>query len=303
MRITVLVLSSILIGLCNAQSTLSTDYPYLRNVPVVAHATMDKSHQMYFYTYDLHNDSANRGNIETFQLDISRDSLSSDIDTIGLRFAGSDYFENDFRGSYPKLASRIVPIGFSSLPSGWQPIWGIYPEVSLNLYDKQFEPGSTVNGLTLMSKGLPAIRSFVVIPDFELDEFFPNQDDTASAKIDVPPIDSVREAINYRGRSIGPSAPPKLFVPAVFLDTISSYISQCHTLNWIKDHNSADRYHDYFASAQLKLRSNNVSDASSILNGVLLQVNADSASNLTSEAYALIRFNTEYLIAHLPRSK
>ena len=258
---------------------------------------------MYFYTYDLYNDSANRGNIETFQIDITRDSLSSDIDTIGLRFAGSDYFENDFRGSYPKLASRIVPTGFPSLPSGWQPMWGIYPEASLSLYDKEFEPGSTVNGITLMSKGLPAIRSFVVIPDFEVDEFFPNQDDTASANIGLPPIDSIREAVNYRGRTIGPSAPPKLFVPAVFLDTISSYISQCRALNWIKNQNSANIYHGYFTSAQLKLKSNNVSDASSILNTVLFQENADSASNLTSEAYALIKYNTEYLIAHLHHGK
>ncbi len=303
MKIVFLVLSTILIEVCNAQSTLSTDYPYLRKVPVVAHATIDKSHHMYFYTYDLYNDSANRGNIETLQIDISRDSLSSDIDTIGLRFAGSDYFENDFRGSYPKLASRIVPIGFPSLPPGWQPMWGIYPEASLSLNNKEFEPGSTVNGITLMSKGLPAIRSFVVIPDFEVDEFFPNQDDTASANIDVPPIDSVREAINYRGRTIGPSAPPKLFVPVVFLDTLSSYISQCYALNWIKNKNSVNRYHGYFASAKLKLQSNNVSAASSILNTVLFQANADNASNLTSEAYALIRYNTEYLIAHLARIK
>lgn len=303
MKIALLVLCSSLIEICHGQTALSKDYPYLRKVPIVAQTTFDNSYQMYYYSYSLYNDSANCGNIETFEIDISRDSLSSDIDTIGLRFAGSDYFENDFRDSYPKLASHIVPVGFSNLPSGWQPIWGIYPEASLSLYKQEFKPGSKVKGITLMSKGLPGIRSFVVIPDFNIYEFFPDQNDTATTNIYVPPIDSVREAINYRGITIGPSSIPILFVPEVFLDTLSSYTIQSRALNWIKNRITANRYLGYFASAKLKLHSNKISDVSSILNTVLFQANADSTINLTSKAYALIRYNTEYLIAHLPLIK
>lgn len=38
----------------------------------------------------------------------------------------------------------------------------------------------------------------------------------------------------------------------------------------------------------------------STLHTVLEECNADSSANITSEAYALLRFNTEYLLEHLP---
>ena len=50
------------------------------------------------------------------------------------------------------------------------------------------------------------------------------------------------------------------------------------------------------------MQQNNIAGARNTLNNVLNNVNLDSSSNLTSEAYALIRYNTEYLLTKLPNS-
>ena len=85
-----------------------------------------------------------------------------------------------------------------------------------------------------------------------------------------------------------------------WLDTLTSYTTQSLSLGWIKDQATANKYLNYFATAKTSLHSNNIGAARSTLQRVLQDVNTDSTNNLTSEAYALIRYNTEYLLAQLP---
>ncbi|HUI09468.1 MAG TPA: hypothetical protein VL221_04020 [Bacteroidota bacterium] len=65
---------------------------------------------------------------------------------------------------------------------------------------------------------------------------------------------------------------------------------------------TADKYSNYFSSAKSSLISANVSGAQAILQTVIASTIADSTLLLSPEAYALIRFNTQYLIAQLQPS-
>jgi hypothetical protein len=99
--------------------------------------------------------------------------------------------------------------------------------------------------------------------------------------------------------TIGPATPPDPFVPLTFLDTLAGYTNQSRTLGWIKDSLTAVKYLGYFSTAKAELQQNDTATAKSILRQVLTDVDVDSTNHITSEAYALLRFNTEYLIPRI----
>jgi hypothetical protein len=111
--------------------------------------------------------------------------------------------------------------------------------------------------------------------------------------------DDVREN-SFKIFTVAPKKYPTPFVPLNFLDTLSSYATQSRSLGWIKDQTTADKYLGYFNSAKTSLQQNNITSSRATLNQVLQDVNIDSTNNITSEAYALLRYNTEYLLAQLP---
>jgi hypothetical protein len=62
---------------------------------------------------------------------------------------------------------------------------------------------------------------------------------------------------------------------------------------------TAVKYLGYFSTAKIKIQQNDTATAKATLQQVLSDVNVDSTSHITSEAYALLRFNTEYLIPRI----
>jgi hypothetical protein len=103
------------------------------------------------------------------------------------------------------------------------------------------------------------------------------------------------------GFTIGPDSSANPFTePADFLDTLTSFTTQSRTLGWITSQTVADKYLGYFSSAKTQLEQNNIAGARTTLQSVLHDVDVDSSSTLTSEAYALLRYNTEYLLDQLP---
>ncbi len=257
---------------------------------------------MYYYNYTLINDSSNRGNISTFEIDISRNSNSIVYDTLDLKFR-SKYIEKEFRRWYSLTANELIPVGFPTLPSmDWTAILGMGgPCASFNTDTLEPVPGEHLSNFIMMSKALPGIRSFHADPYFWLERFFPEEGDTTST-LTAAQEDSIKEAVKFHGWTVGPTAPPMYlyFIPTIWLDTLTSYTTRSHDLGWITTQPTADKYLAFFISAKALLRANNIGAARATLNSVLTSVNQDSSSTLTSEAYALLRFNTEYLLDHLP---
>ncbi|MBM4162476.1 MAG: hypothetical protein FJ217_15415, partial [Ignavibacteria bacterium] len=194
---------------------------------------------------------------------------------------------------------------FQSLePNGWrflgvwddQPIAGWKVEDAFEL-KKSLAAGSSQEGVQIRSEGIPRTVKFIV------------QGLRPIQHLSLEDLDPVRARESFRndffnnsvaGTTIGPADPPIPFVPLEFLDTLRSFATQSRSLGWIKDQPTAERYLGYLSSARTALQQNNASAARSALKQILRDVEVDSSTTLTSEAYALLRFNTEYLLNQLP---
>jgi hypothetical protein len=197
---------------------------------------------------------------------------------------------------------------FRSLePNGWRslgvlddlPVAGWKIDDPLE-FKKSLAAGSTQEGVQVRSRGIPRIVRFLV------QGFRPMRHLSLE---DLNPV-SARE--NYRndllnnsfvGSTIGPVDPPDTPHPLGFSDTLSSYTGQSRSLGWINDQPTADKYLTYFSTAKAQLQQNNTNGARTALESVLRDVDVDSSSTITSEAYALLRYNTEYLLNQLPAPK
>ena len=194
-------------------------------------------------------------------------------------------------------------------PSGWMFLgwWIDLPLASWKVFGKSeynlsILPGENKNGVIVHAQALPTIVKFYAqgyrpSPDFGADR--------SSKKLRMQ-----NDLLNnsFIGTTIGPVDPPDPFISLNNLDTLISYTTQSRTLGWITTQPIANKYLNYFNTAKTQLQSNNNSGAKTTLQQVLTDVNIDSSSTpatqtagkLTSEAYALLRFNTEYVISKLP---
>jgi hypothetical protein len=158
-------------------------------------------------------------------------------------------------------------------------------------------PGESMAGFSFRSGGLPSIvkgyfsgnavsLAFTGEPPSLMEELL--------APLRVFPNDQVIRS------TVGPMTPATPFNSLIFLDTLASYTTGSRSLGWIKDQPTADKYLTYFSSARAKLVQGDSVGARTPVQQVLRDVDIDSSSTLTSEAYALLKYNTEYLVGKLP---
>ncbi len=277
---------------------LGQDLPYLRRLTINSQTSLDTVTQMFFYSYSLSNDSNNRGNIWVFEIDISLTPNSVSFDTAGLRFAKS-FMESGFRRHYPKLASRIVPVGFPVVPRFWDGALSNNLTASFGVDSLLPRPGQSVNGLVIMSHGLPGVRRCVVKPYLDVDSLYPSVDEVNNPDSLVAKIERDREAVKFRGITIVPTAPPANLIPIAFLDTLTSYKHQASALGWIDSVGVVNSLDQKLTIARRLIERGNINAARNILNAFINEVEAQNGHHLTSEAYALLKFNAEYLRDHL----
>jgi len=291
----------ILLAALGVNSSFAQRYPTLKHVDVRARVTYDFRDHFFYYSYSLANAVESIGSIESFRIDLARTANTIQYDSIGLRFAGDDFIEEEFRKNYSALSRETVLVGFQSLPSGWSVLWG--QRLATISKDTEFiAPGHSVDGIIMMSRSLPGIRKCVVEPDFQVDQYFPSIDDPAN-KFTEEQMSAIEEAQKYYGATVGPWAPNAKFEPAVFLDTLSTFIRQSRSLNWIHSDNISKKYLGYLDEVRVQLLSGKKSEANEILKTILSNADVDSSSVITSEAYALIRYNTQYLADGLKQMK
>jgi hypothetical protein len=180
--------------------------------------------------------------------------------------------------------------GILSRPGVIQDSWTFSPE--LNNYSGLIEPGESSN-YRLRGYGLPCISQVYI------------QGKTPLELTREISIESSLERIKNNSiirNTIGLTDFPENLDFGDFLDTIKSYIEKSVLIGWISNQTTANKYDSLFNLAKTQLQQNNNNAAISTLQTVLQQVDIDSTSNLTSEAYALLRYNTEYLIKKIQES-
>jgi hypothetical protein len=153
------------------------------------------------------------------------------------------------------------------------------------------KPNSSLGQFILYSKGLPIITLFYAMGEIELPILEEEPDSIENYNIFEN---------SFKGWTIGPKDPPDPLIPEQFIDTLISYSRQSLTLNWITSQSITDKYNGCLSNAKTALQQNKNVLARCYLQDILRDVDIDSSSTITSEAYALLRYNTEYLISKLP---
>ncbi len=272
--------------------------PFLRDVTIKSSTRVDPSTGIYFYTYTVQNGTRSVGKLISFEIDISRDSLSVLLDDSGLQFKNSR-LEDAYRRIATRLGNQIIPVSFPSLPTFCDA--GITVRRTVDFFRPLIRQGQQVTGYVLSSRGIPGIKKFVAIPQFEVNDYYPSADEVSNPDSLAEKIDADREAIKFRGMTIGPIAPPANFVATVFLDTLISYKHQARALGWIKSPGIVTSLDQKLENARKQLQNKDNKSAKNILQAFVNEVEAlnKQGNQLTSEAFALLKFNAEFLISKL----
>lgn len=235
-------------------------YPSASNVIVDVKADVGKNIIGYTYSYHLKNQINSQQNIESFFLD-----YNSNIIIVN------------------------SPINWFSLFSDTRRSIMWFAEDSLSF----IFPSQELLGYRFSSQGIPAIATFYVRGFRNVQGF--KYGNTPDVVIGGNIFEN-----SFKGRTIAPANAPSHFNSIHFLDTIKSYVTQSLSLGWIANQTTANKYLAFFDSAKVQIQQNRNYTARYTLDTVLAHVNRDSSGLLSSEAYALIRFNTEYLIDNMP---
>jgi len=244
------------------------------------------------YQYFISNDPASEQPLEVLRIEVGDKSS---------RIGGSlrDFIAPDHWMGWSDL---VVPLPINPLASSII-IWNIADTIS-SIDELYFPPANALFpgssfGLSFKSQGLPNILRFLArgwarpLTTVEYDSL---------RAIGIPHVEIVKPWYEdtYVGKTIAPAIPPTPFNALTFLDTITSYISESRTLGWITNDPTANKYKRLIDTARFHLQANNRGVTKAKLDSVLVNVYPDSAAGLiTSEAYALLRFNTEYLLKKL----
>ena len=246
------------------------EYNFLtqNKINTTINATVNKSDSGYTYNYWIHNLSTSTQEIYLTYFQLNIDSLNANFPPKGWNSVEL----NDLFGfedlQYPTISStnNFVKIG-SSVYCSFRSFY--LPSVIKSFIQAYNETPSLID----------TVDGHVVT----FDDFYNNIMTNSNKSHTIGPT-NLFDTLNIQG----------------IVDTINSYCNQSFLFGWIKNQTSADKYTNYFTTAKTQLQQNNIAGVKNTLNQVLQDVDVDSTSNLTSEAYALIKYNTEYLLNNLP---
>jgi hypothetical protein len=294
------------------QIAIAHDIPVLKDVQVIATLKFDKNLNIYEYSYVVSNPSYSMGNIDNLQIDISKPLQSQDLSADGLIIIKGisrrgrvvqDTFEDEIADIGSRMDKPIIPVG-TNIPDGWMGGISLMGTVSWGSRNKTSDilPGQSLNGYVIMSRGVPTIREALVRPDWVyVAEGYVTEEDEKEAR-------RIKEEITFKGKTIGPTAPPEELEPADFLQGLIDMKHEATELGWITSKGIERSLDAKLDSAKKKLQSGNTKAASNILGAFINEVEAQGCEtlddcpkgkHLSPEAYALLKFNAQYLLDNL----
>jgi hypothetical protein len=162
-------------------------------------------------------------------------------------------------------------------------------------------PGASAAGFGFANADLPAIVTFLAWGEVEPPSFPLGEAPSSCENADV--IQN-----SFKGTTVGPKPPPQPFVPLEFLNYLLTLLHDSRQLGWITGDGVHQSLLAKLINAKRKLEAGEGAVAKNILNAFLNEVRAASCPEftcpgnkpLTSEAYALLYFNGQYLWERLP---
>src|SRR5713101_9809870 len=178
-----------------SNAALAQTVDMLGQVSVSVKVTHSAKPGVYSFSYNLTNPRTSTGQIDWFEVDISRASGTAPLDMNGT-LEGESETAIMVDMDYAEQESLVTAVGFPSHPRGWniaisrglRSVWSGRPTIL---------PGESLSGFIIQSKGLPAIRTAKVEPYFDVSRW-PDADLLPSAEAAdsvMSLMDSVRASL------------------------------------------------------------------------------------------------------------
>ena len=307
--VTLLLLAFVLPQISYAQ-----EIPILKDVQVRAKARLDPTTQgKYTYSFNISNPATNTGKIRALRVDVSKPESGMDLKSEGLYIdlrvnnegeMISHSFLEEFKALESEMEKEPVPVGLIIPNPFWITGLSIIGTVSWGSKgpEHRIMPGKKMEGFKLESYGIPAIRSFEVIPAWILVV------EGSVGPGDIEKSRRIKEEIVFHGETIGPTAPPAEFVALDFVSHIESLKHQATELGWITNKGVENSLDVKLNNVRKKLESGNIKAATNVLNAFISEVEAQGCASyddcpngkhVLPEAWALLKFNAEYLLGQL----
>lgn len=290
---------AVLLAIAMASTVLAQSIPTLNNVSLLGSVTL--SGDVYTYSYSARNSSTSTGSVWTIGLDITQPIGGEPLNSTGL--ANGDGFLEDTAKAVadrPEAVPTIpiagkAPVGWiCSVPIDGRVVWGAESQNAL------IPPGGATGGYELTSRGLPGIRAITAEPFIDLAQLaiLPPSGPSDLKRYDVQSAD-LQASVRFAAMTVGPTAPPATFGSKDFLRTIIHYKEQALSRGWIKDQGIGISLDAKLNAASASLARGDAKTAVNELNALLHEVDAQAGKQLSSEAVALLKFNTQYLISKI----
>lgn len=274
--------------------------PILENVEFKATVTLAAS-GVYTYAYSLTNPATNTGEIWVVNLDITAPSGGQDVGADGV-VNGPRYERQSSELVLSEIGRPLIPVGLFS-PSNWSAGLSIGGTAGWGSEDAPFRvhPGQSLSGLQLTSRGLPGIRATQIKPKFKQTPVEATDENTERLR-------AIKKTIVVTQQTIGPTAPPAVFVAADFVTSLEGLKHEAQALGWITNEGVVKSLDVKLDQVRKHLQAGSTKTAGNVLQAFMNEVSAQGCSTyevcppgkaLTPEASALLYFNAKYLLDHL----
>ncbi len=255
-------------GIAYGQNTDSLiAYPNSDKIEVIINAEINKNEEKFEYNYLLENSVLSEQNIYSFLLEISPNvhSLKS---------------PNLWGGNISNVRKKVVS-------------WGSRDTLA------DLKPSELLSGFSFISEGLPGIFDYFIRGFVEIEPVAYGQ---------APPLsmttgsDIFENSVN--GLTISPWIPDPSISLISFTDTLETFRHRsCEELEWVTDAGVCIELEDGLSEVKANLQAGDSLSAANALKRVIDLVEAEKETSLTSEGYALLYFNAQYLGEKLPEPK
>ncbi|MEN8191429.1 MAG: hypothetical protein ABFS12_01350 [Bacteroidota bacterium] len=178
---------------------------------------------------------------------------------------------------------------------------GEYNDLDLRIgwWGNGLEPTWSADGFAISSKHLPSIgqagmRGGVGMLSYRHGMPSSEIEDTLHSL-------SIGDASFKKIQTIVPIKLPAQFDILEFIDTLLTYCDRSYSLSWIESEGILKSLKVKLENAKKHLINSETEEAIDLLNAFINEVEAQNGKKLTSEAYALLKFNTEYLIEQIKK--
>lgn len=286
----------------------------IRDARISAKVEHDKTTGIFTYSYLIENPSTNSGDISGFSLDIIQPpgTLSLVSENLPNESDPMEPVNTLNRSDLSAKGIQLIPVR-TTAPSNW--ISAITYLGEARWGGSRIHPTELVRGFEQSTRGMPTLRNARITPIIP-EELLANED--TMTEEEIAQVEERNRNLSVRTKTVGPTAPPKMFDPLKFTEYILDLKNQSVDLGWIKTTDAATSLDQKLQSIRAiasEVSGNQIprargQDILSLGAQFLQFVESNSCKEfdcpltpdpkpLTSESYALLFYNMDYFLSQV----